>query len=126
LAVDSEGLRCALDALLENAVEYTERGDVIELRSRAAGRDVVIEIRDEGCGIPEEALAHIWDRFARADAARTRSHGGVGLGLAIVDAIAKAHGGRCSVRSAEHRTVFALHMPRFRAAIRTEELLRNF
>jgi signal transduction histidine kinase len=115
LTVDPESLRCALDALLENAVKYTERGDPIELRSRAAGRAVLIEVKDGGCGIPEDALSQIWDRFARADAARTRAHGGVGLGLAIVDAIAKAHGGRCSVRITKGGTIFALRMPRFQA-----------
>ncbi len=114
LAVDLEGLRCALDALLENAVKYSEAGAPISLRSRAVGAHVVIEIEDGGCGIAAEALTHIFDRFARADAARTRAQGGVGLGLAIVDAIAKAHGGRCTVRTARSRTTFALRMPRFR------------
>jgi signal transduction histidine kinase len=116
LAADPERLRCALDALLENAVEYTDRGDLIEIRSLAAGGDVVVEVRDGGCGIPQEALAHIWDRFARVDAARTRAHGGVGLGLAIVDAIAKAHRGRCTVRTVDKGTIFTLRVPRFRAA----------
>jgi signal transduction histidine kinase len=115
LSVDQEGLRCALDALLENAVKYTELGDAIELRSRAANDDVVFEIEDWGCGVPPEAFTHIFDRFARADAARTRVHGGVGLGLAIVDAIAKAHGGRCTVRTTKAGTTFALRMPRFHA-----------
>jgi signal transduction histidine kinase len=116
LVVDPEGLRCALDALLENAVAYTERGDPIELRSRVARGEVVIEVEDGGCGIADEALAHIWNRFARADAARTRAHGGVGLGLAIVDAIAKAHDGRCNVETTPSRTIFALCLPRFRAS----------
>lgn len=124
LAADPEGLRCALDALLENAVKYTERADAIELRSRTALNEVVIEVEDGGCGIPEAALSHIWDRFARADAARTRVHGGVGLGLAIVDAIAKGHGGRCTVRTAQNGTTFVLRMPRFRTAV-PQELLRN-
>ena len=116
LAVDPEGLRCALDALVENAVKYTERSDTIELKATAARDEVVIEIVDGGCGIPKEALSQIWDRFARADAARTRAHGGVGLGLAIVDAIAKAHGGRCTVRTTDDETIFALCMPRFQSA----------
>ena len=116
LAVDPEGLRAALDALLENAVKYTEHGDTIELRSRASGGDVVIEIEDSGEGVPEEALAQIFERFARADAARTRVKGGVGLGLAIVDAIAKAHGGRCTVTNGPNGAIFSLRMPRFRTA----------
>jgi signal transduction histidine kinase len=127
LRVDTDGLRCALDALLENAVKYTERGDSIELRSRAVGDGVVIEVEDTGCGIADGALAHIWDRFSRADAARTRAHGGVGLGLAIVDAISKAHQGHCTVRVQDGSTTFALFLPQFRVAarVRPAELLRN-
>jgi signal transduction histidine kinase len=126
LTVDPEGLRCALDALLENAVKYSERGDSIELRSAASGTDVVIEVRDGGCGIAPAALAHIFDRFSRADAARTRVHGGVGLGLAIVDTIAKAHGGRCTARAGDEMTVFELRLPGFRPApARARELLTN-
>jgi signal transduction histidine kinase len=121
LSADPDGLRCALDALLENAVKYTDSGDLIELRSHAVNGKVVVEVEDGGCGIAEEALAHIWDRFARADAARTRAHGGVGLGLAIVDAISKAHAGRCTVRVDGGTTTFALSLPNFRTA----ELLRN-
>ncbi|HEU5279737.1 MAG TPA: HAMP domain-containing sensor histidine kinase [Gaiellaceae bacterium] len=127
LTVDSERLRSALDALLENAVKYTDSGDTIELRSRAAGGSVVIEVADGGDGIPPEALGHIFDRFARADPARTRAHGGVGLGLAIVDAIAKAHGGRCTVRNANTGATFSLRLPRFEqvAAPAEPQLLRN-
>jgi two-component system OmpR family sensor kinase len=127
LRVDTDGLRCALDALLENAVKYTEPGDSIELRSRAVADGVVIEVQDTGCGIADGALAHIWDRFSRADAARTRAHGGVGLGLAIVDAISKAHQGHCTVRVQQGSTTFALFLPQFRFAPRVTpaELLRN-
>jgi signal transduction histidine kinase len=128
LRVDADGLRCALDALLENAVKYTERGDSIELRSQAVHDGVVIEIEDTGCGIADEALAHIWDRFSRADAARTRAQGGVGLGLAIVDAISKAHHGRCRVRIQDGTTTFSLFLPHFRTAERAgayAELLQN-
>jgi len=115
LTVDHEALRCALDALLENAVKYSDQGDWIAIRSRSVSDHVVIEIEDSGCGIAPEALTHIFERFARADAARTRVHGGVGLGLAIVDAIAKAHGGRCTVRSTRTSTTFTLRLPRFQA-----------
>ena len=130
VSADPEGLRCALDALLENAVKYTEPGDAIELRSYRHADMVAIEVADGGCGIPEEALDKIWERFSRADAARTRAHGGVGLGLAIVDAIAKGHDGRCTVRIVGGMTTFALFLPRFRPAPRVaapspSELLRT-
>jgi signal transduction histidine kinase len=114
LSVDVQRLRSALDALLENAVKYSPPQAAIELRAR---RDVpgyvVIEVEDAGCGVPEEALGRIFDRFARADSARTRSAGGVGLGLATVDAIAKAHGGECTVTSTGLGSVFALRLPNF-------------
>src|SRR2546423_5873203 len=126
LAVDPEGLRAALDALLENAVKYTENGDPIELRSRASGGSVVIEIADGGEGVPEGALAQIFVRFARADAARTRAKRAVDLGLAIIDAIAKAHGGRCTVRNSRNGATFALRLPRFeQASVSALQLLRN-
>ena len=111
LRVDPERLRAALDALFENAIKYTDGRDAIELRARRAGPgEVLIEVEDEGSGVEEIALARIFERFARADAARTRSTGGVGLGLAIVDAIAKAHGGRCTVQNTGHGSIFALQL----------------
>ena len=116
LHVDEEALRIALDALLENAVKYTEERDTIELRARADGSWLVMEVEDEGPGVPPHALGLIFDRFARADTARTRAHGGVGLGLAIVDAIAKAHGGTCAVRTAQNGSIFSLRLPRFTPA----------
>jgi hypothetical protein len=84
---------------------------------------VSIEVEDEGCGVHEEALERIFDRFARADPARTRSAGGVGLGLAIVDAIAKAHCGSCKVPGKPAGSIFAHlvggepHPPRSRRGI---------
>jgi signal transduction histidine kinase len=130
LSADPEGLRCALDALLENAVKYTDPGDRIELSASRRSGGVAIQVADGGCGIPREALGKIWERFARADAARSRAHGGVGLGLAIVDAISKAHDGRCTVRVAGGTTTFELFLPRFSATPRAlgvtpSELLRT-
>jgi signal transduction histidine kinase len=108
---DPDALRSALDALLENAVKHTEPRDPITLRAYAGGGEVVIEVADEGCGVPPEARDRIFDRFARADTSRTRAQGGVGLGLSIVDAIAKAHGGRCTVASEERGATFVLRLP---------------
>ncbi len=108
---DPEALRSALDALLENAVKYTEPHAGIALRASAVGGEIVIEVADEGSGVPDAALHTIFDRFARADDARTRAQGGVGLGLPIVAAIANAHGGACTVERREEETVFALRLP---------------
>jgi signal transduction histidine kinase len=113
LRADPEALRNALDALIENAVKYTEPGDAITLAARAAGSELVVEIADEGLGLPPDALERIFDRFARADSARSRAHGGAGLGLAIVDAIVKAHGGRCAARNSASGAVFTLRFPGF-------------
>jgi signal transduction histidine kinase len=125
LLVDADRLRAALDALLENAVKYSSPGAAIELRARACEHgEVLIDVEDEGCGVPPEALSRIFERFARADSARMRTTGGAGLGLAITDAIAKAHGGRCTAASTGPGSVFSLRLPGFtpagrRAPVRT-------
>jgi signal transduction histidine kinase len=116
IRTDQDALRIALDALVENAVAHTQETDAIELRAHAADGRVAIEVADEGCGIPREALHSIFERFARADPSRGRDREGVGLGLAIVDAIAKAHGGRCTVESSPHGSTFTLLLPGFRRA----------
>jgi signal transduction histidine kinase len=128
LYADPEALRAALDALLENAVKYTEEQAAIEVSAHAAGRTLVVAVSDRGRGIPEQAVGQIFERFARADAARTRADGGVGLGLAIVDAIAKAHGGACSVHTDASGTTFSLRLQRFTPSTDTEaasELLQT-
>jgi signal transduction histidine kinase len=112
LLADPEALRNALDALLENAVKYTNPGDAVELAAHADGAGgVVIEVSDSGLGVPPEALPRIFDRWARADGARTRERGGAGLGLPIVAAVARGHGGRCSVKPLPRGTAFRLHLP---------------
>jgi signal transduction histidine kinase len=109
---DPEALRNALDALIENAVRYTDVGGSIELRSAQRNGVLAIEVEDSGAGIPQDVVGHIFERFARGDSSRTRAEGGVGLGLAIVDAIARAHGGRCTVFSSRRGSVFTLTLPR--------------
>jgi signal transduction histidine kinase len=116
LRADPDALRSALDALVENAVQHTGTTDVIEVRSRASAGTVSIEVGDEGAGMPADAAERIFGRFARADVARSRGDGGVGLGLAIVDAIARAHGGRCTVSTSAGGSTFTLVLPGFRPA----------
>jgi two-component system OmpR family sensor kinase len=81
-----------------------------------AGEGVEIRVCDEGAGIPADVLDRIFDRFARADTARTRRDGGVGLGLAIVDTIARAHEGRCVASSSLTGSIFSLQLPGFAPA----------
>ncbi len=114
---DEEALRTALDALLENAVKYTEPHELIELRALGVGGELVLEVADGGCGIPLAALDRIFDRFARADDARTRTTGGVGLGLSMVAAIASAHGGTCAVLPRDRGAAFVLRIPGFRPSL---------
>ncbi len=90
--------------LLDNAIKYTRSGGTITLTAQQADDRVVIRVADTGMGIPAEALPHIFDRFYRADRARSRrpspgAAGGAGLGLSLVREIAEAHGGRVEVES---------------------------
>ncbi|MFF3326076.1 sensor histidine kinase [Streptomyces sp. NPDC002889] len=72
---------------------------------------VVLEIEDDGPGIPPALLPHVFERFARGDASRSRHAGSTGLGLAIVQAVVAAHGGKVTVRSVPGRTVFGIGIP---------------
>jgi len=117
LEVDEMWLRAALDALLENAVEHTDAYELIELSARGEATGVVIAVTDGGPGIEADVLESIFERFARADASRSRREGGAGLGLSIVAAIARAHGGRCSARNAlGGGAIFELTLPLSNAA----------
>ena len=86
-------------AVLDNAIKYTAPGGVVRLRSLADSGEVMIEIEDSGVGIAPEDLPRIFDRFYRADQARSREVPGAGLGLSIARWIAEAHKGRIGVES---------------------------
>jgi heavy metal sensor kinase len=79
--------------LVDNAIKYSGAGGRIALHTRTSGGEAVLEVLDDGPGIPAEALPHVFDRFFRADAARTHGVNGTGLGLSIVRSICLAHGG---------------------------------
>ena len=91
--VDADRIRQAVDNLVGNALRFAPAGTVIVLAARAAGPDLDIEVSDDGPGFPAGFLPHAFERFARPDSGRSRGDGGAGLGLAIVRAIAAAHGG---------------------------------
>lgn len=75
------------------------------------GSSVVLDVQDDGPGIPPELLPHVFERFARGDASRSRAAGSTGLGLAIVQAVVTAHGGTVTVQSVPGRTVFSVRLP---------------
>ena len=99
LHADPDAIRQVLTNLCDNALRYTPEGGTITLRSAAEDGGVTIAVRDTGSGIPTDHLSRIFERFYRADAARSRDEGGTGLGLAIVKHLVEAHDGRVSADS---------------------------
>ena len=91
-------LRQVVDNLLANARLHTPAGTPVDVRLAAQGEEVVLEVADAGPGVPPEEAEQIFERFYRTDRSRTRSQGGVGLGLAIVRSVVEAHAGRVSYR----------------------------
>lgn len=85
--------------LLSNAIKFTEPGGRVTLRIESTGNDARVMVEDTGIGIEPDFLPHVFDRFRQADGSPTRRHGGLGLGLAIVDALAKLHNGRVTAES---------------------------
>jgi heavy metal sensor kinase len=100
---DAARLKQVIVNLLDNAIKYTPAAGRIFIKIYAAGNKAVLEINDTGCGIPESALPHIFERFYRADKVRSRDQGGAGLGLSIVRAICQAHGGTIEIESVENQ-----------------------
>jgi len=98
---DRDRLRELLVILLDNAVKYTDAGGKVALSVHRNQKKAEIAISDSGRGIPAESLPHIFDRFYRADKARSRETGGTGLGLAIARHIVDAHGGTIDIESKE-------------------------
>ena len=97
---DPDRLRQVLFNLLDNAIKYGRQDGRVTASARVVdGRRVRIALRDDGPGIPAEACARIFERFYRADKARSRQQGGTGLGLAIVKHVVQAHGGEVGVES---------------------------
>jgi two-component system OmpR family sensor kinase len=109
---DGERLRQVLDNLLANVRAHTPPGAAAVVRVRQDGDAAVLEVADSGTGLSEEQMAHVFERFYRGDASRSRDHGGAGLGLAIVAAIVAAHGGAVEVESASGAgTTFRVRLP---------------
>jgi len=103
----------ALTNLLINALTYSESGSVVHLNVEVGQKEVVMQVRDNGIGIPLEDQERIFERFYRVDTARSRRQGGTGLGLSIVKHIAAVHNGTVSVQSELGKgSTFTLTLPR--------------
>ncbi len=96
---DRGSLTEVLQNLLDNAVRYSQPGGRITVKAVVIGTDVVLSVSDTGIGIPSSEQERIFERFYRADTARSRELGGTGLGLAIVKHLVEAHGGRVQLES---------------------------
>jgi two-component system, OmpR family, manganese sensing sensor histidine kinase len=99
VAGDAAQLTRLFSNLLENALQYTSPGGSVVLAMSSLERSVIVSVEDTGIGIAPEHLPFVFHRFWRADRARSRFFGGVGLGLAIAQVIAQHHSGEITVSS---------------------------
>jgi signal transduction histidine kinase len=96
---DSDRLYRSIANLIHNAIQYTPADGIVTIRLEYSDRHAIVTIQDNGIGIAKADLPHIFDRFYRVQADRSRNTGGTGLGLAIVRAIVQAHHGSIQVDS---------------------------
>lgn len=118
LDVDASRMRQVLHNLLDNALRYTPENGRIRITVEQTAAGLQIQVADSGAGIKPDDLPHVFDRFYRADSARSREQGSAGLGLAIVRAIVEAHGGSVAVASPglNQGSTFILTLPQTKRA----------
>ena len=102
----------AIINLIDNAIKYSPAKNEIQVATSETSLEHVITVSDNGCGVPQKHIPHLFERFYRVDSARSRELGGTGLGLAIVKHIAYAHNGNVSIKSIEGKgSQFSIHIP---------------
>ncbi len=112
MLANEDRMEQVLTNLIENAVRYSPPGKEVNITASSQDGVIQVTVADEGPGIPEEDLPHIWERFHRVEKSRSRSLGGTGLGLAIVKQIVEAHGGRVGVESTPNQgSAFSFWIP---------------
>jgi PAS domain S-box-containing protein len=118
---DAQRLQQAIGNLLSNAIKFTPRGGAVTTRLRQLRDSVEVTVSDTGVGIRDEVLPFVFDRFRQADSSTTRSHGGLGLGLAIVRHVVELHGGTASAESAgeDRGATFRVELPSRAGALET-------
>ncbi|WP_303708528.1 ATP-binding protein [Alkalihalobacillus sp. LMS6] len=110
---DPDRIEQVLTNLIHNAIRHTEKGGFVHLNYEKDAQSHLFSVQDSGSGIPEEDLPYVFERFYKADKARTRQRGGTGLGLAIAKNIVEAHGGTITVQSKlGEGTTFRFTIPR--------------
>jgi PAS domain S-box-containing protein len=122
LTGDATRLQQVVWNLLTNAVKFTPTGGRIEVQLRRTQAQVMLAVRDTGQGIAPDFLPHVFERFSQADTSRSRRHGGLGLGLALVKQIVELHGGQIEATSAGvgQGATFTVTLP-----VRSAEFVRN-
>jgi two-component system OmpR family sensor kinase len=111
LSGDAARLHQVVANLLANVRTHTPEGTTATVRLTVEGGTAVLQVTDDGPGIPEQQQPQVFERFARGDASRSRAAGSTGLGLAIVAAVVAAHDGTVAVRSRPGETVFTVRLP---------------
>lgn len=97
--VDRSKTEQVITNILSNSIKYTQNGGHIEIKAEKIGSNILIKIKDDGIGIPEKDIPHIFERFYRVDKGRSRAQGGTGLGLSIAQNIINEHRGEIKVNS---------------------------
>ncbi|MGD7007947.1 ATP-binding protein [Metabacillus sp. 84] len=109
--MDSDKIEQVLTNLVDNAIRHTDEGGTVTFTVRTADNGLKVDVTDTGTGIPEEDLPFVFERFYKADKARTRGRSGTGLGLAIAKNIIEAHHGTITVHSKIHEgTTFTFYL----------------
>jgi len=99
MVADAARLQQIVWNLVSNAIKFTDADHLVEVRLTGDVDSITLQVRDEGQGIKPDFLPYLFDRFSQSDSARTRHHGGLGLGLSIVKHLAELHGGRVAAHS---------------------------
>jgi signal transduction histidine kinase len=111
IKADPERISQALNNLLSNANKYGNEGGVVRLSASRKGKEVAIVVSDEGPGITDDELEHVFERFWRADSGVSQRVGGTGLGLAIAQSVVELHGGTITAESGEEGATFTITLP---------------
>lgn len=110
--IDQDRMTQVIDNIINNAIKYSPDGGTITVRLMSTHNEVTLSVQDQGLGVPQNSIPHLFDRFYRVDKARSRAQGGTGLGLAIAKEVIEMHHGRIWVNSIENKgSTFFVSLP---------------